>query len=462
MSSSKSKAFTLVELLISLALMVVLMLGVNYIFGSVGAATGNAQALSRITREAQAMQNMIYTDLFSGVAPDAPFLAISSQVRVSHRTLQEELAGEPQEPRRQDITSFFIRGNFPRQTGNDGYLVADQSAVEAWVWYGHVDMPGSAGRMRPGQGDKTVNPVNYFASQWALGRVAMLLIDPIGPLGSGTISANGVNQRFIERKTATGLAPLAVSSVGDTEPGVRLEDSRYDLAGTSFRAFSEILKAYIPSNPIWTGRMMLDDTANVAAHRRFLADPYFRGSIDSAKFASKAPLFAEHCSEFVVEFAGDFVTQDVAGVITAYGADGQTDFIVAQTTPPMRRVRWYGFPRDVAGPTGLGPDGVILGAGNTNLMVDVVPLKDVLTAAGHMPTLTPPEVFPERSLITAATDYGAPGAIPTDYASCYSVVWGPDTSSQPTPSMLRFTVTLDDGNGRINNPPTFEYVLKLR
>ena len=50
------RAFTLIELMISIALVLALMIGVNYVFSSVGQATGLTQAVSRVTREMQGAQ----------------------------------------------------------------------------------------------------------------------------------------------------------------------------------------------------------------------------------------------------------------------------------------------------------------------------------------------------------------------------------------------------------------------
>ena len=51
------------------------------------------------------------------------------------------------------------------------------------------------------------------------------------------------------------------------------------------------------------------------------------------------------CSQFAVEFAGDFVTQNGLGHVTALVPDGTTDFLV--TAQGGYVTRWYGLPRDV-------------------------------------------------------------------------------------------------------------------
>src|SRR5947209_17221594 len=75
----------------------------------------------------------------------------------------------------------------------------------------------------------------------------------------------------------------------------------------------------------------------------------------SGAAAGQAPIFLRGCSQFIVEYAGDFLSQDpTTGIVTAAQPDGEIDYIldnvVANGTPQfVRRVRWYGFPRDVTG-----------------------------------------------------------------------------------------------------------------
>src|SRR5437868_3162117 len=84
-------AFTLVELMISLALMVLMMLGVNYIFSSVGKATGAAQIVSRFGHDSQAAQNVFIQDFGNITLKDAPFLLISSQIQPAFSSKTDEL-----------------------------------------------------------------------------------------------------------------------------------------------------------------------------------------------------------------------------------------------------------------------------------------------------------------------------------------------------------------------------------
>src|SRR5689334_10526929 len=75
----------------------------------------------------------------SGLSPEPPVLPTTPNDR-AHRL---------------DTMSFFSRGRFERQTGNDDEFVSDMSSNEAWIWYGHLRM-NSLGTFSasqdPGQG----------------------------------------------------------------------------------------------------------------------------------------------------------------------------------------------------------------------------------------------------------------------------------------------------------------------
>jgi hypothetical protein len=314
--------------------------------------------------------------------------------------------------------------------------------------------------------------------------MAMLLVEPnaTGQILDATLP-NGIPQHYI--KNGSGMSPLAQGSVAENDSAVKVHFSRYDLAGTSISGFKEILANNYapPATTLWWRRMMLDDadpsvTPVVAAMRRFHAVPYVKKPLDSKDFASMGPIFLPGCAQFMVEFAGDFLTQDSTGTnigkITAYGPDGETDFVaVGPTNQESKQIRWYGMPRDTD------KDGHIWGTVpsgaptvGTNAMVDVVPLRDVLTAASITPTIVAPDAFIEREWPTPApvADYLVPGAISPGMVNQiddarnyrYQVAWGPDRANMPYPSMIRITIVLEDPNGRLVDPPSYEYVFRLK
>lgn len=531
----RRRGFTLIELMISLALMVLLMLGVNFIFTAVGGATGSAQTLSKIGRDIQATQNVLARD-FSNMAVQGPSIIIWSE-RVSafrsnkdllsdgdfiptdsalnldlhKRTIDNDgnliegeasVAGEitPElsigdRSHRVDTMSFFARDTYSRQTG--GYLnasnnmvdeyVSDLRSTEAWIWYGHLRRPDFTSptstkqaytHRDPGEEPRAKNANNYFSSDWILGRAVILLAEGDDTDGDGIgdeiRDSNNQRQMFVRRRDAvtdgTSLAPF-VSGIETSETGSsdrwQIQWYRYDLANTSISQFNDLLTNYSKASNAtpWYSRM---------GNWRFQGDPLPPKPLTAAGVSRTSDVFLEHCSDFVVEFAGNFLTQDASqnGKVTAAAPDAsnEIDYIEDNSSGILqRRIRWYGMPRDVAGAPGGAPDGVILGrptsGTDVNTMVDVVPLRDVIIGAGlpDPSTIYPaPNPFIERTFPAAApaANYAAPGAVlPT---AQYVVAWGPDTLAHPRPSMIRIVMVLDDPNGRLKNGMTFEYVYKVQ
>src|SRR5690606_8883085 len=138
---------------------------------------------------------------------------------------------------------------------------------------------------------------------------------------------------------------------------------------------------------------------------RFSANPHPTRPLDSIDVALTAPIFLSHCSQFIVEYAGDFTSQDpTTGALLAEVGDqpdGVTDFIVDPDTG-ARSIRWYGLPRDARG------TGVIRGESAPGRfgsdMLNVVPLRDVLRAGGFERSAF------ERQVPTGRPDYAAAGA----------------------------------------------------
>jgi hypothetical protein len=250
------------------------------------------------------------------------------------------------------------------------------------------------------------------------------------------------------------------------------------LANTSIAQYRDILADWILNNPSpplhsnWFDLLMMK--------WRFQGDPLPEKPLSPDGIARTTPAFLQHCSQFIVEFAGDYLTQQndpanasTYGNIVEFGPDNVVDYRVDRTDPtrPLPVMRWYGFPRDVAGGADGGPDGTIRGPINTadpNLLIDVVPLKDVMDVAGAMFNQVPPEQFIERIAPTQRQFYATPdgGGMTFTENALYVAAWGPDTNTagvkvQPLPQLIRIVYTIDDPTGRVADGQTFEQVLKV-
>ncbi len=288
-------AFTLIEVMVSIAIVLVLIIGVNQVFKITADTVGTGQALSAKIRDGRAAQ-AVFTNELSHLAPDGPFLIINSQTVAAFRNsidakgdldgnpLTIDIDGNNQEGEaavpgeivnraiptdrnhRADLLSFFTRDLYPRQTGGiansgTGVYVAPESSNEAWVTYGHLrvydqksDPDLNPSYPNPGTLDAVNNPKNFYADDWILGRVVMLMTQPDS---SGNIyDRTGVNKQiYWQQSLATKpLSPLQTTTlVNDASTPVTMTDARYDLVGTSISNYRSLLATYIEHTKYHTG-----------------------------------------------------------------------------------------------------------------------------------------------------------------------------------------------------------------
>jgi hypothetical protein len=173
----------------------------------------------------------------------------------------------------------------------------------------------------------------------------------------------------------------------------------------------------------------------------------------SAQMAFAAPIFLSGATQFVVEYAGDFMTQGsddptvaTYGDFTGTDPDGEIDFIVdrsADPNPPnnpqtwVRQIRWYGLPRDSTGDGGF----------------DVRPLWTLRAPVlGGTPDFETHRASFERNWYLTP-----PHTADNPYR--YECVWGP---GDPLPKMIRVIIVLEDRNDRLATPQRFEYVFDVQ
>lgn len=503
--SKLANAFTLVELIISIGLVLIVMLGVNFVFRMTGDTIGSGQVLSEQVRNNRGAQAIMFED-FGNMMPDGPFLFIRSQRVAAFRNAQDRLSdpsgslasptdaeilsrdidGDGNEAtipaeagqvallsdrnHRVDRIGFFAQGLFRRQTGNDGQLVGDVTSNEAYVWYGHLKRPDFTSptgdkqvweHRNPGEKPYDQNANNALASQFILGRVQMLLREPDS---SGNIYDRAGTTAQVHYRRAdpwnnyTSVSPFsdqARSSEATAADRSWLSWSRYDLMGGSTRLARPLFANYV--GDWWT------EISNF----RFQGNPFVVRPISATSAAKTVPVFLDGCTQFVVEYAGDFVEQATSGANTGrvigLQPDGVIDFVAFNPgqASERREIRWHGFPRDING------DGVIRAKpmlGGANDLVDVVPLRDIYRTAGgtnasferDLSNLPVPgsdfyaNVNQTSGLLAPGTD-----ADPTRYICA----WGPNDTVRP--KMIRVTIVLDDTSGRLAEGQTLEYVFQL-
>jgi prepilin-type N-terminal cleavage/methylation domain-containing protein len=549
-------AFTLVELMISIALVALLILGVNQVFLYTSQAIGAGQAIGDAVRSSRSVQTVLAND-FAGIAPnggnlnDSAFLSIYSAATPAFLNAADHAGdpltldrngngteGESTVPGEQispatytsrncrvDMLGFFTRGNFQRQTGNDGTFVANMSAPEAWVSYGHLQLPDN--NSTPNYFDPggvynastklltvplSTNPNNYYATQFVLGRMAMLL----RPASAGTLydaSTPAVSQVFVANTlgpaaavgTAAFSSPLFSTSTfeksgstptvsvttagGSTTNVTTLNQSRFDLGGASMKSIQISLETYLAAyaaanggavNSTWWNTLMGLPSSSTApgavaqtsggVPARFECNPFVPKPLTAGAMAQASPYFLQGCSQFIVEYAGDFLTQNnditnnnaatVAnpgyGAVTAAGADGTLDYVLippagVSPVPPRaqwrKQILWYGLPRNTSGQAGI-----------SMANGDVVPLRDWRQNAYPTPAASPYYAPFEKTLPTYAANYAAAGAAGMQTTDTYTCVFGPN---DPAPKLIRITITLVDPTGRLPDGQTYQYVFPV-
>jgi prepilin-type N-terminal cleavage/methylation domain-containing protein len=488
-----SHGFTLVELLVAIALLMIIMVGAGTVFRSTSQTIGSGQALMDSTRRLMAARSVLQTDLIgsnndpfpnsSGLrplrtpAPDRPpFLMIRQEVRAAYADKNQWNEGVPANNYRTDMLGFFAQGVYKRQTGGDAVgnaTFSDMTETNAYVWYGHLllpDGPAVSNMRQPGWTAGTPltdNPYNYFANQWVLGRVAMLMATPVafGVYPHGVPDVHGNPVWYIGRNPTDSvtpgltavLTPLQANSVNTLGNGAypvvspnnfTLQHSRYDIMGTytgwSWDDYAQLVadqSAWCFANNVpWVDRHLNRFQANPFADMLWNNPPT---PADRALFAQKAaqtvPLFLSGCTNFIVEFAGDYVEQNALGYVLTpanYSGpflpgtphlDGVIDYRVVGG---RREIQWYGLPRDVDGD---GSD-------------DVIRVQDIRKNGAGISQILPFETL------------AAPGI--------YSCGWTANEFNMPggtlAPRLIRITVQLADPEGRLPEGVRQEYIFPVR
>ena len=336
------------------------------------------------------------------------------------------------------------------------------------------------------------------------------------PISIFAKGATGSKPGDKDHKVATDdpLNPYVNQGTGVPATAARytVQQSRVDVAGVDAAAFRERLRAVqsIDSTLVATGATngplrfnsggnstpatwydtLFARSGNRTNQFRFWINPFLIRPLDAGETSQATSPLLTGATQFIVEFAGDFVTQNAAGATTDNQPDGVIDFNISAGS--VRSTRWYGMPRDVDG------DGIIPGPGTGNTSApflnspDTRPLGDFLIAGGvggrgmsvdtGMPfekrlpgtyTSGNPETLGSRGGIT---DYVAAGRA-TDFDCSYLVAFGPgdfDGDLYPTatqtaaltgiplrPSLIRVITVAVDRQAKLEEPLSQELIFRV-
>ncbi len=495
-----------------MALVSVLLVGISTVFRVTSDTIGAGAALGEVLRGHRSIGNQLSLDFLgyssknniaesddnSGIIPigtpeeggnrQPAIVIFSSQIPSFFDAAAESAATNVN--RRADSISFFTNGSFQRQVGEGSSFTSDFKSNSAWIWYGHLrifngvlananatigyDVPGTKSPV----GSGGVSP-NYFARDWVLGRGCYLLSDFNNAAKNAIIDNAGVTQTFINRPWATPetestqLNPLTYGA-GANQGGLNLQQMGTDLAATTADLFRQRLQfladpegnSAATAVPYRGGRRdnWYEDMLATSG-QRFWCNPYpgASASFTPESLARRVQYLQPGVTQFAVEFAGDFAP-----------LDGQID---TQVVNGVTQIRWYGFPRNVAGlPTTI-----------SKLEGDVLPLRDYAA-----PTPSPGQYVAENSA-NNLTDWRGPeknnsstsilarfSGVQAAYDpldpklrdATYTVAFGPYefdktwnavTDPHPLyPRLIRIVVEISDPNGKLKEPVVQEYVFPVK
>ena len=516
--------FTLIEVMISVALVLMLTYGVAQVFKMSTDTVGAQMTITGIVRDHRAAVTALTED-FRNCVNDSPLFMIDSQVaydgtsefdggkqiyrglRAGFKNAQEESqapsAGAPfpayiKDPTKYEVNgkpftadfntysdrtprldrlAFFTRALYRRQTASNTQVFSPTTSTEAYVWYGHTAIPGQA---NPAKGTLYANgnymllPQNQYADDRILGRLAILMADSNTFAGGDSYLGN-----------STGLAPLDYDSLAF--------QSTTDLAGATIDQWRGYANPVFQTQGFVKWYYPMNDDMSVSPPKiwRALCQPTLQRPIDQLKLAQTTSSFIPHCTQFIVEYAGDFLAQDATdttspgkaidagakmdpatGKITPGNTDGEIDYVIDTSLDSsanhtdagkwVRRIRWYGLPRDT------NDDGKID-------ITDVLPLADVMDyykirEQNNLPCVAPWEKVRPNPNPDPAFPAKGPGllsaAIKKDYLNFtagngfaaknfkYVCAWHNDA-----PAMIRISMKFGDPSGRLQDGQWYEYIL---
>jgi prepilin-type N-terminal cleavage/methylation domain-containing protein len=239
------KGFTLIEMMVAVALLVIIMGALGVVFRAVSRTTTIAQANLEAMGNVAATADQLRADLRA--VDRTGFMVIRSRVGVYGRA---------------DQICFTATNVFPHRTGNSSSTPFAESlrASTAAVWYGHLAFSTQPNEATPlptndallDDPHATVH-LGTRAPQYTIGREAMLLVPSQGA-GAGNVTIAGTS--------TTVLPQLALSPALGANPS-SADSSFAHVTSGRFDAVAEVLP-----------QLVVDMRANRPTNSRYDADAY--------------------------------------------------------------------------------------------------------------------------------------------------------------------------------------------
>jgi prepilin-type N-terminal cleavage/methylation domain-containing protein len=236
----ESRGFTIIELMVSVAILVIVILSVGIIFQSASKAVGVSQSTMVMLSDTNASQGQFQRDV-SGIDKNG-FIVIRSVLDATTK-------------RRFDQLSFVAYGSFPNRTGlysTTSPFTDSLVSAAALVWYGQLviqstSQPAGGNYLAPDQTAAVAlnsSPSGVNDGDFILGRHTTLLVSPSGSTTPNLYSNGGSTYRGFSGCQWNTPPVLGASS----ETASQISCSRVDLALLSPGVLEQSIIDYITQN----------------------------------------------------------------------------------------------------------------------------------------------------------------------------------------------------------------------
>jgi len=347
------KAFTIMEMIVSIGILVIVILSVGAIFQSAGRTVGVSQASMEMLSSVRSIQQQIEADV-SGMDKNA-FLVIRGG------SFTDPTTGII---RRCDQISFISRGSFANRTGtNSGFTDNNTTVPAAFVWWGQLAIQTTGGddtsptnpRSLLNANDPTYKlplnqvPTGLVDADFILGRHTTLLVpkdastnnvSPAGTsMGSYPSSVGTPIMAAIDRQNATLVQAMSTSA--NTEASYDITQSRVSVAQATP---TQIMSAVLQNAGVTRSDPNLRYEAEHFCYRYAALRSPYDGTDNSGNLSfingyfRMHPIALQGVSSFIVEWtdSGAYVAGDTDPV------SGKTIETSGSTAALIGTTRWFG------------------------------------------------------------------------------------------------------------------------
>lgn len=483
-SAGARAAFTLVEMMVAVGILIVVILGVGKIFGTVGRVTTVGEANSGILQGLPALERAMRDDLRS-LSHDGFMVIRNISVPNDVRGSTANLLLDPDLPAnarfRCDQILFFAngRGTTKAFAGTAAGGENNHQATVSRIYYGHAyQIPAEripAGKVLDAAGNDTsltglltpwayeqpgdtnldlapwpsgaaVSPINGTQprpANWVVSRQAVLLADDGGDPNYFYSTGSGIN-------SAASIWPDP--SAGDWVPAgsnARLRNGRVDIAATQMNDIRRLVMFDSNGNPRpW-------DTAN--GQRAAMIDALFfprAERVAPTMYRADQMLVGSAIASGIRSLAIDWTWADGVGRVTDRNGlvipDAATGFSLnGMTVPPTVPQPWFGLPDATLGTIAIDSD--IPGATVPFVQLPIIPgvLQNIYTVPAYNPSSAGINVV---ETVFGFNDYQPLNAFGSAHA---------DMGYTPWPTALRVTLLVGDPRGRTDVERPVQFVINL-